>query len=189
MTDRDDEQRDELRRYEEPRTGRGGLVLIVRGIFGVVCDALPDNDALAPTDALSSVGAMQEPFAAQRHGETDERIARATQAMRDGPGQTFTVTSLAKIAGLSRAAFARRFLAEHGVPPLRFLTDLRMRRAADLLRDDAASIAGIGAAVGYDSEFAFSRAFKRFAGQAPGVFRKRARDVGSFGTPPTRAAA
>lgn len=111
----------------------------------------------------------------------DRRICRALELMRARPTERWTVATLARAAGLSRAAFARRFLAELGVPPLRHLTELRMRRAAQRLAVSDASLAAIAAEVGYDSEFAFSRAFKRFMGEAPGGFRRRIRTQGPCG--------
>jgi len=105
----------------------------------------------------------------------DRRVSRVLELMRSNPAERWTVEALAKAAGLSRAAFARRFLAELGVPPLRYLAELRMQRAAELLAEGDGSLAAIAAEVGYDSEFAFSRAFKRHTGEAPGVFRRRSR--------------
>lgn len=105
----------------------------------------------------------------------DPRIARAIQRLRSKLADPWTVAALAKAAGLSRAAFARRFLAELGVPPLRYLAELRMERAARLLAEGDASLAHIAAEIGYESEFAFSRAFKRHTGEAPGVYRRRRR--------------
>jgi AraC-like DNA-binding protein len=105
----------------------------------------------------------------------DERIARALQRLRERPTDRWTVAALAKAAGLSRAAFARRFLSELGVPPLRYLAEVRMDLAARLLAEGDASLALIAARVGYESEFAFSRAFKRRTGEAPGVYRRRRR--------------
>lgn len=120
----------------------------------------------------------------------DRRVARALQLMQAQPAERWTVEALAKAAGLSRAAFARRFLAELGVPPLRYLAELRMRRAAELLAEGDGSLAAIAAEVGYDSEFAFSRAFKRHTGEAPGAFRRRSRSQGAaLRSPPVRAAA
>ena len=111
----------------------------------------------------------------------DRRIARALELMQVRPTERWTVAALARAAGLSRAAFARRFLGELGVPPLRHLTELRMRRAARRLAESDDSLAAIAAEVGYDSEFAFSRAFKRHMGEAPGGFRRRSRLEGGFG--------
>jgi AraC-like DNA-binding protein len=105
----------------------------------------------------------------------DPRIARALQRLRERLADPWTVAALAKAAGLSRAAFARRFLAEIGVPPLRYLAELRMDRAARMLVEGDASLAFIAAEIGYESEFAFSRAFKRHTGEAPGVYRRRQR--------------
>lgn len=120
----------------------------------------------------------------------DRRVARALQLMQAQPAERWTVEALAKAAGLSRAAFARRFLAELGVPPLRYLAELRMRRAAELLAEGDGSLAAIAAEIGYDSEFAFSRAFKRHTGEAPGAFRRRSRSQGAaLRLPPVRAAA
>jgi AraC-like DNA-binding protein len=121
---------------------------------------------------------------------SDERVARALRLMQSRPAERWSVAALAKAAGLSRAAFARRFLAELGAPPLRHLAELRMRIAARLLAEGDDSLASIAAEVGYESEFAFSRAFKRWAGQAPGAFRRAHRSGGAaLRLPPTRAAA
>ncbi len=120
----------------------------------------------------------------------DERVARALRLLRARPAERWSVAALAKAAGLSRAAFARRFLAEIGLPPLRHLAELRMQIAARLLAEGDEPLAAIAAQIGYESEFAFGRAFKRQTGEAPGAFR-RARRPG-VATPhrvPTRAAA
>lgn len=120
----------------------------------------------------------------------DRRVARVLRLMQEKPAERWTIEALAKAAGLSRAALARRFLAELGVPPLRYLAELRMRRAAELLAGGDGSLAAVAAEVGYDSEFAFSRAFKRHTGEAPGAFRRRSRSEGAaFRLPPIRAAA
>lgn len=120
----------------------------------------------------------------------DGRVARALHAMESSLARRWTVESLARVAGLSRAAFARRFLADVGVPPLRHLADLRMAHAARLLAGGDGSLASVAAEVGYDSEFAFSRAFKRRTGEAPTVFRHRRRaEAAPLRLPPIRAAA
>ncbi|WP_437719846.1 AraC family transcriptional regulator [Sorangium sp. So ce861] len=120
----------------------------------------------------------------------DRRVARVLRLMQERPAERWTLEALAKAAGLSRAALARRFLAELGVPPLRYLAELRMQRAAELLAEGDGSLAAVAAEVGYDSEFAFSRAFKRHTGEAPGAFRRRSRSEGAaFRLPPVRAAA
>jgi AraC-like DNA-binding protein len=105
----------------------------------------------------------------------DRQIARALELMRSDLSARLSVAALAKAVGLSRAQFARRFAAVVGVPPLRYLTEQRLNRAAELLEHDDDSLADIALRVGYESEFAFSRAFKRFTGEAPGQFRRRIR--------------
>jgi len=117
----------------------------------------------------------------------DPRIARALEAMARAPEEAWTVARLAKIAALSRAAFARRFLAEVGTPPLTHLAALRMKLAAGLLLTSERSLAEIAALVGYANEFALSRAFHRRVGARPGSFRRQARSTSTF-APRCRAA-
>jgi transcriptional regulator GlxA family with amidase domain len=107
----------------------------------------------------------------------DNRIERALAAVAARVSERWTVAKLAKIAGLSRAAFARRFANEVGVPPLRHVAEMRMRRAAELLAATDASLAEVAGAVGYTTEFALSRAFRRLAGEPPSVYRRRIRDA------------
>jgi transcriptional regulator GlxA family with amidase domain len=119
------------------------------------------------------------------HGAEDAQIERAIALMRTSLDKRWTVASLARAVGLSRPAFARRFVASTGVSPLRFLTGLRMERAAHLLRASESTLGRIAHDVGYESEFAFNRAFKRLHRLAPGSYRRQART--SF-TPMLRAA-
>jgi AraC family transcriptional activator of mtrCDE len=102
----------------------------------------------------------------------DPALSRALTRMHAEPHSPWTVESLAREAGLSRAAFARRFAEQVGEAPLAYLTRWRMGLAARLLRDTHAPLAEIASRVGYDSEFSFSRAFKRSRGQAPHAFRR-----------------
>lgn len=102
----------------------------------------------------------------------DPAIDAALRAMHGDPGRQWTVEELGARAGLSRAAFSRRFAALVGRPPLAYLTWWRMTLAARLLRDSDAPLAAVAAKVGYTSEFAFAHAFKRAYGSAPGTFRR-----------------
>ncbi|MBC7794141.1 MAG: AraC family transcriptional regulator [Clostridia bacterium] len=111
-------------------------------------------------------------------GLNDAAIARALACMHDEPQVGWTVASLAKVAHLSRAAFARRFRERLGEGPLTYLTRWRMTLAARLLSDDEASLVHIASRVGYVSEFAFSRAFKRARGVAPTHFRRQLAEGG-----------
>lgn len=102
----------------------------------------------------------------------DPSLSKALVRMHAEAGGPWTVESLAREAGLSRAAFARRFAEQVGEPPLAYLTRWRMSIAARLLHSSEASVAEIAERVGYESEFAFSRAFKKSCGLAPTLFRR-----------------
>lgn len=103
----------------------------------------------------------------------DPSLSKALSRMHASPADPWTVDLLARSAGLSRAAFARRFAEEVGEPPLAYLTRWRMGLAVRLLRTSEASVSEIAQRIGYESEFAFSRAFKRSQGLAPATFRRR----------------
>ncbi len=113
-------------------------------------------------------------------GPRDLVVRRALELFERDPKRRWTVDAIAEALGLSRAALARRFVAELGEPPLRALTRVRMRRARELLATTEEGLVGIADAVGYDSEFAFSRAFKRAHGVAPALFRRSARTSSGF---------
>lgn len=95
--------------------------------------------------------------------------------MHDDAAASWTVESLAARAGLSRAAFARRFATLVGEPPMAYLTRWRMTTAARMLRESDAPLTTVAARTGYGSEFAFAKAFKREYGLAPGGYRRRNR--------------
>jgi len=106
-------------------------------------------------------------------GLRDPIVGRALALMHDKPAQRWTLDKLAGEAGLSRSALAERFAACVGEPPMQYLTRWRMQMAARLLSDGKAKIAAVAAAVGYGSEAAFSRSFKRIAGTSPGSWRRQ----------------
>jgi len=105
--------------------------------------------------------------------ERDSAVSSALQIMERELAQRLSVTGLAKRVGLSRSAFVRRFSAALGMPPEKYSTWLRLRRAAELLVTTDAGLAAIAAEVGYGSEFSLSRAFRRWYGVAPGTYRKQ----------------
>ncbi|MFD9740681.1 AraC family transcriptional regulator [Umezawaea sp. NPDC059074] len=104
---------------------------------------------------------------------SDPVVARALTAVHDDPATAWTVESLARHSGLSRAPFARRFTALVGEPPLTYLTRWRMTLAARRLRDTDDPLGVVAARAGYGSEYAFAKAFKRDFGIAPGRYRRR----------------
>lgn len=103
----------------------------------------------------------------------DPRIVAALNGIHDDPARPWTVEELGARAGMSRAAFSRRFTALVGRPPLGYLTWWRMTVAAGLLRDSDLPLSAVAARVGYGSEYAFANAFKRAFGVAPGRYRKQ----------------
>ncbi|QAY78402.1 AraC family transcriptional regulator [Sphingosinicella sp. BN140058] len=105
----------------------------------------------------------------------DARLGRALAAMHRDPARPWTTSALAKTAGLSRSAFAESFAAALGQPPARYLARLRMTLASRLLREQRMSIGRVAQRLGYGSTPAFSRAFKRHVGRAPGEIRRRAK--------------
>ncbi|MEU2564675.1 AraC family transcriptional regulator [Streptomyces longispororuber] len=119
----------------------------------------------------------QPPGAAQGWAAAlgDSAVAPALAAIHAEPAAQWTVESLAERAGLSRAAFARRFTTLVGEPPMAYVTRWRMTTAARLLRESAAPLTAVAARTGYGSEYAFAKAFKREYGQAPGGYRRRSR--------------
>ena len=102
----------------------------------------------------------------------DSLVGAALSLMHDDLAAPWEVEGLAAKLGTSRATLARRFVAEVGVSPLVYLTQARMREAARLVRETDRGLAGIAEGVGYSSEFAFNRAFRREFGVAPGAFRR-----------------
>ncbi|WIX85097.1 AraC family transcriptional regulator [Amycolatopsis sp. DG1A-15b] len=104
----------------------------------------------------------------------DPVTARALAAIHGDPARAWTVEQLGAAAGLSRAAFARRFTALVGEPPLTYLTRWRMTTAARLLRETDRPLAQVAPAVGYGSAFAFAKAFRREYATTPGSYRSAA---------------
>ncbi len=104
----------------------------------------------------------------------DPRLARVLGAMHGEPARRWTLAELAGFAGMSRTVFAGRFRDVVGQTPLGYLTGWRMRLAADRLRHTDESVASIGFSVGYESEAAFSAAFRRSVGCTPMQHRRLA---------------
>ncbi|MFE7210321.1 AraC family transcriptional regulator [Streptomyces sp. NPDC057611] len=107
----------------------------------------------------------------------DPAVGSALQHMHAEPATAWTVERLSRRAGMSRAAFSRRFTELVGRPPMTYLTWWRMTTAGRILRDDEAPLQTVAERVGYRSEFAFNRAFKREFGVSPGAYRRQ--DTGS----------
>jgi AraC-like DNA-binding protein len=107
----------------------------------------------------------------------DPQVGGALALVHQNPERDWTVQELAQSVAMSRSAFAARFTRMVGEPPLHYVTRWRMQKAAALLREGQSSIAQIAEAVGYESEAAFSKAFKRALGASPGAYRRAARPL------------
>jgi AraC-like DNA-binding protein len=100
-------------------------------------------------------------------GLRDRHVGRTLTLMHGKPAHPWTIEELAREVGLSRSALADRFMHLVGQPPMHYLAQWRMQMAAGLLSSGGVSIASIARAVGYGSEVAFSRAFKKLVGTGP----------------------
>jgi len=107
-------------------------------------------------------------------GLRDRFVGKTLALIHSKPAHPWTVEELAGAVGLSRSALADRFTGLVGQPPMQYLTRWRLQLAANLLRSGARNVASVAADVGYDSEAAFSRAFKRATGTPPAAWRKGA---------------
>ena len=105
-------------------------------------------------------------------GLREPYVARALALLHRDITRRWTVDDLGREVGLSRSALADRFIRLIGLPPMRYLASWRMQVAAEKLRNTNASLAQVAEIVGYESEAAFSRAFKKAFGVAPATWRR-----------------
>jgi AraC-like DNA-binding protein len=111
-------------------------------------------------------------------GLRDPIVGAALACLHAKPSQEWTLPKLAHEAGASRTVLAERFTTLVGIPPMQYLTQWRLQLAANLLASSSEKVSAIGEQVGYESEAAFSRAFKRVTGRSPSEFRnERAQNV------------
>jgi AraC-like DNA-binding protein len=114
-----------------------------------------------PPDLKGWLAGLQDPY-----------VGRALARLHGDPKRAWTVDELAREVALSRSALAERFTDMIGTPPMQYLTQWRLTLAAQALRAGSDGIARIAERSGYDSEAAFTRAFKREFGVPPKVWRK-----------------
>lgn len=103
---------------------------------------------------------------------SDPQMRAAIHAMHERPEEAWTLQKLSERAGMSRSSFALRFKQTVGRPPLEYLTQWRMMLAGDRLGSSADSVSSIARSLGYESEAAFSTAFKRVMGSSPRQYGK-----------------
>jgi AraC-like DNA-binding protein len=140
----------------------GGEAVITRLADILVIQAIRSWIERDPAARSGWLGALQ-----------DRQVGRALMAVHSDPAREWTVASLAADVAMSRSAFAARFAQLVGEPPMRYVARWRMQVAASLLAEGGGSVAELGQRLGYESEAAFSRAFKRIVGRSPGSVRGR----------------
>lgn len=150
----------ELLAIETLQPGLGSGLVVSRLADILFVQAVRAHVAASGQDEAGWLGAL-----------ADARLGAALRAMHRDMARPWTVDALASAAKLSRSAFASRFRQRVGQSPLEYLTRWRMVKAAQLLRQQRLSLGQVAAEVGYESEAAFSKAFKRQIGQAPGAWR------------------
>ncbi len=106
-------------------------------------------------------------------GLRDPFVGKTLSLMHARPAHNWTIEELAKEVGLSRSVLAERFADVVGMPPMTYLANWRMQIATGLLSGGSSNIAAVAAEIGYGSEAAFSRAFKKMMGVPPSVWRRR----------------
>lgn len=139
----------------------GGEAVITRLSDILVIQAIRAWIAGEGSGGAGWLGALREP-----------RIGRAMSIVHRDPAYPWSVASLAREIAMSRSAFAARFTQLVGEPVMRYVTRWRMQVALDWLQHDDVPVAALATRLGYESEAAFSRAFKRTVGIAPGAVRR-----------------
>jgi AraC-like DNA-binding protein len=138
----------------------GGEAIITRLADVLVIQAIRGWLAADPAAQTGWLGALRDPH-----------LGRALALIHNDPAREWTVATLAAELAMSRSAFAARFSELVGVPAMQYVTDWRMQLARNRLRDGA-TVAEVAGELGYRSEAAFARAFKRVTGIPPGAARR-----------------
>jgi AraC-like DNA-binding protein len=163
---------------------QGGAAEWIRSTFQYAAEEVaagrPGSETvLAKLSELLFVEAVRRYAQALPQGQTgwlaglrDPYVARALALLHHDITRPWNVDDLSREVGLSRSALADRFINLIGMPPMHYVASWRMQVAAQKLRNTSASLAQVAALVGYDSEAAFSRAFKKAFGTAPATWRR-----------------
>jgi AraC-like DNA-binding protein len=123
-------------------------------------------------ETLRAYLAREAPASGWLAGITDPKIGASLRLIHHAPAQKWTLGALATSAGMSRSAFALRFKTLVGTSPIDYLLDWRMRQAGKALMTTKEAVFQIGLRAGYESESAFSNAFKRVMGHSPRAYRR-----------------
>lgn len=151
-----DRMRDELR---EPRPG--GFLILQNLANLMLVEALRGHLAESSSDGIGWLSAL-----------ADKQIGSAINAIHGDPAHRWTLQTLANRAGMSRSIFATRFKQTVGTSPITYLTRWRMMLAGERLVGTGDAISTIALSLGYDSDSAFSTAFKRFMNSSPREYRR-----------------
>ena len=163
---------------------QGGAAEWIRSTFQYAAEEVaagrPGSETvLAKLSELLFVEAVRRYAQALPQGQTgwlaglrDPHVARALALLHRDITRPWNVDDLSREVGLSRSALADRFISLIGMPPMHYVANWRMQVATQKLRDTSASLAQIAEIVGYESEAAFSRAFKKAFGAAPATWRR-----------------
>jgi AraC family transcriptional regulator, alkane utilization regulator len=138
----------------------GSQMMLGRLMELLFVEMLRRHVARLPRESTGWLAALNDPI-----------VGRALKLLHAAPARRWTAEDLAREAGSSRTVLAERFNALLGKPPIEYVTSWRIQLAAERLRGSQESIASIAADVGYESEAAFNRAFKRVTGMTPGRWR------------------
>lgn len=153
----------------ESRQRRPGSAAVLERLSSMVfVDAARRHLESLPAGAGGWLGALR-----------DRHVGRAIGLLHAKPAEPWTMEELGRRVGLSRSALHEHFVELVGQPPMQYLTNWRMQRGAGLLREGDATVAAIAQEVGYDSEAAFARAFKRMVGMPPATWRRAQRSLGA----------
>lgn len=142
----------------------GGEAVLERLSEMMFVDAVRRHLAALPDDSRGWLAGLRDRF-----------VGRALSLMHGAPANAWTVDELSRRVGLSRSALHERFAHMVGQTPMQYLTNWRMQAGASLLRDTPATVESVALEVGYESEAAFARAFKRLVGVPPAAWRRRAK--------------
>lgn len=110
----------------------------------------------------------------------DRHVGETIRLLHAHPGRPWTLETLAREVGVSRTVLVERFTGLVGMAPIAYLARWRMQIAARMLREEGEAIGRVASAIGYESEAAFSRSFKRCTGQSPGAWRRQGRGAAAL---------
>lgn len=147
---------------EESRAGRAGSeTMLTRMAELMFIEVIRKHLTTIPEEQQGWLAGLRDPI-----------VGPALSKLHEEPGRDWSLAELARVTRSSRSVLAERFTTIVGLPPMQYLTRWRLQLAAEMLRRTSSKVASIASAVGYESEAAFSRAFKRETGASPAVWRQ-----------------